>query len=113
MQIQGDKIVTNSGACPLAGARMTFYDATRIQTKTSPTGIWLAVASVVLFGWMFGLGLLGLFFLFMKDTDVSGMITVTITNHEFFHVDYIQINSVAYHDQILAYLTSMQTVINR
>lgn len=114
MQIQNDKIVTRSGECPVAGATLTIHDTTTTRTKTSTTGIWLAVLSVVLLGWLGGLGLLGLFFLLMKDTVVSGMITATVTNGSFVNSDYIQMcdQPVAYHDEVIAYLVSLQTTIN-
>ncbi|WP_017539050.1 MULTISPECIES: hypothetical protein [Nocardiopsis] len=74
------EVITPSGRFPIRGAQWNVTDMSHVEEKLSTTGLVLTIGSIVLFIWFCGLGLLGLFFLLMKEKVTTGNIQVTVSN---------------------------------
>ncbi|MFB2580956.1 hypothetical protein ACEXQD_06865 [Herbiconiux sp. P15] len=71
-------LITPQGMIPLAGTQIYITDQTRTERYT-PT--WAIVLAVLGFFFLF----LGLLFLFVRETRVTGFMQITVTNGTFTH----------------------------
>ncbi|WP_026123344.1 hypothetical protein [Nocardiopsis chromatogenes] len=80
ISVTQSEVITPSGRFPIQGAVWTVTDMSHVEEKLSSTGLVLTIGSIVLFVWFCGLGLLGLFFLTMKEKVTTGNIQVSVSN---------------------------------
>lgn len=80
ISVTQSEVITPAGRFPIQGAMWTVTDMSHVEEKLSSTGLALTIGSVVLFIWFCGLGLLGLFFLMMKEKVTTGNIQVSVSN---------------------------------
>jgi hypothetical protein len=87
-----DRVTTPSGTYPLAGTQWNVADMTRTETRIPPVAIVLAII-------FFIFCLLGLLFLLMKETVVTGHMQVIVQGSGWTHMTYIPMsNSMAIQD---------------
>ncbi len=89
------EIITPVGRLPVRGSGWTVTDMSHYFETTSTVGVVLAVGSVLVFGWVCGLGLLGLLFLFMKERRFTGHVQVAVQGNGVYHATMIPVRSHA------------------
>ncbi|TXK19362.1 hypothetical protein [Homoserinibacter sp. GY 40078] len=77
---------TPAGTVPLRGSAFAVTDLTRTETRTPTWAIVLAVIGALFF-------LLGLLFLLVRESYVSGQLNVSVQNGSLFHVTQIPVTS--------------------
>lgn len=86
--VTADTIITPNGTAPLAGSHWMFVDRSQTEQKIPSSAIVLAI--------IFAFAcLLGLLFLLMKETRVTGYVEVTVRSGSLSHMTQIPVSSQA------------------
>lgn len=98
-----DWVVTPNGNAPVRGSQWIFTDMTRTESNT-PT--WAIICAIV-----FSLAcLIGLFFLLVKEQQITGYAEITVRSGNLFHKTQVPISYPAQVQQVRALVSHAQSI---
>ena len=104
--ITSDMVVTPNGSGPLAGSQWICTDMTRTETKIPGVAICLAIIFSVLC-------LIGLLFLLMKESVMTGYVEISVRAGSVYHRAQVPVSSPAQVQQVRSLVASAQQMAAR
>ena len=96
-------VVTPNGTAPLAGSSWIARDMTRTESRIPPWAIVLAVVFAFLC-------LIGLLFLLVKETRITGYVEVSVSSGSLYHVTQVPVSNEYQVAQIRQQVHQAQTL---
>jgi hypothetical protein len=101
--VTANQVVTPNGSGPLAGSQWIFTDTSRTESKIPGVAIILAIVFALLC-------LIGLLFLLMRETTITGYVEVTVRTGNIFHKTQIPVNNQKKIDEVRQLVSKAQAL---